>query len=104
LGVHAARYYLLEIGAPNTDDGIGRAVPARDLDVAIGNSHIPVLYIFAIDIFAIDIFAIDIFAIDIFAIADVESNRRRLPLERGEMNRLGQDGKEFAYRVSGCLR
>ena len=94
MGVHAARYYLLEIGAPNTDDGIGRAVPARDLDVAIGNSHIPVLYILAIDIFAIDI----------FAIADVESNRRRLPLERGEMNRLGQDGKEFAYRVSGCLR
>lgn len=94
MGVHAARYYLLEIGAPNTDDGIGRAVPARDLDVAIGNSHIPVLYIFAIDIFAIDI----------FAIADVESNRRRLPLKRGEMNRLGQDGKEFAYRVSGCLR
>ena len=87
--VHAARYYLLEIGAPNMDDGIGRAIPARDLDVAIGNSHIPVLYIFAIDI---------------FAIADVESNRRRLPLKRGEMNRLGQDGKEFAYRVSGCLR
>ena len=87
--VHAARYYLLEIGAPNMDDGIGRAIPVRDLDVAIGNSHIPVLYIFAIGI---------------FAIADVESNRRRLPLKRGEMNRLGQDGKEFAYRVSGCLR
>ena len=99
MGVHAARYYLLEIGAPNMDDGIGRAIPARDLDVAIGNSHIPVLYIFAIGIFAIGIFAIGI-----FAIADVESNRRRLPLKRGEMNRLGQDGKEFAYRVSGCLR